>query len=138
MNVDYDEPLHDDADFLRSFRLPDRAEMRETHENIANTILLIGGDRSAYRRERRQQARAIVSEIYSAPRVTSMAARRPKYGLTPGLALDLSVLDDDWAAMGLRPKGETGQSRTTLRRATTSAPDRFPYVHSLFPVAGAV
>ena len=37
----------------------------------------------------------MVSEIYSFPRVRRMVVWRAKYGLTPGLALDLSVLDEN-------------------------------------------
>ena len=38
--------------------------------------------------------KAIVSEIYSAPRVTALARRRRKYGIEPGVALDLTSSDD--------------------------------------------
>ena len=83
------------VNFLNLFDIADRQEMRQTHEEIESLIMLMGGNSKAYRRERRQQSRAIVAEIYSAPRVTRMAARRTKYGLEPGLALDLSVLDEN-------------------------------------------
>ena len=79
--------------FLRMFDRIDHEEVKRTHRDIANTILLMGGDSRNYRREREKQTRAIVSEIWSAPRVTAMARRRAKYGLDAGVALDLTTED---------------------------------------------
>ena len=91
VNVDDDNP----ESFLRIFEPMDRAQLAETHREIESAILLIGGDTKKYRRERQTRTRAIVSEIYSAPRVTAMAGRRPHYGCVPGLALDLTTTDDE-------------------------------------------
>ena len=35
-----------------------------------------------------------MSEVYSAPRVTDVARRRKKYGIEPGVALDLTTVDE--------------------------------------------
>ena len=58
------KPIHDDMDsvnFLKSFDIADRDEMRQVHTDIMDTILLMGGSGPSYRRERRKQSRAIVS-----------------------------------------------------------------------------
>ena len=68
--------------------------MIRAREDIAQTINMIGGDVRKYRRERRAQAQAIVSEIDSAPRMTVMARRRRKYGIEPEVSLDLTTNDD--------------------------------------------
>ena len=55
----------------------------------------LGGDARKFQRERARTARAIVSELYSPPRVTELIRRMLKYGLTAGFALDLTTTDDD-------------------------------------------
>ena len=57
-------------------------------------IQALGGDGQAYKRERARAAKAIVAEVYSPPRVTAAARRLPRYGLEPGLALDIAVDDE--------------------------------------------
>ena len=74
---------------MHFFLMQDREEAVRTHKDI-----VLGGSFSKYRRERRTQARAILSEIYLAPRVTEMVWRQKKYGIEPGLALDLTTTDD--------------------------------------------
>eukprot|EP00972_Heterocapsa_arctica_P013936 2052841-Heterocapsa_arctica.AAC.1 len=39
------------------------------------------------------EARRMVSEIYSPPRITDMAKSNPNLGIKPGSALDLTILD---------------------------------------------
>ena len=41
--------------------------------------------------ERARSARAIIAEMYYPPRVTAAARRLPKYGLEPGLALEITA-----------------------------------------------
>ena len=53
-------------------------------------VAALGGQRVGYRRERRQAVRKMVSEIYSAPRVTKALKLMPSMELVPGFALDLS------------------------------------------------
>ena len=94
MDVDVKTELEDENNFLNAFLVTDRDEAVRTHIDIIDTINLMSGDIRKYQRERRSQTRAIVSEIYSAPRVTAMARRRKKYGIEPGVALDLTTSDD--------------------------------------------
>ena len=55
----------------------------------------LGGNVIKYRRERGRALRAVLSEIYSPPRVTAMAKVCPLYGILPGFALDLTTTDFD-------------------------------------------
>jgi len=70
-------------------------------ENMQDTDLLddelvcliqqLGACPAAYVREQRRGLRALVSEIYSPPRVTAMLRSMPSLRLAPGFALDLTV-----------------------------------------------
>ena len=96
---------------LRLFEPQDREHMKEIHNDIESIILQIGGDTRKYHRERKAQTKAIISEIYSAPRVTRMATRKPRYGCSPGLAMDLTTNDDegnpwDFSLPHMRDKAE--------------------------------
>ena len=72
-----------------------RVRAREAHEGIASLVASLGHDGRRYRREETQRLRAVVSEVYSAPRVTNAARRHPRLGCIPGLALDITATDDE-------------------------------------------
>ncbi len=55
----------------------------------------LGYDGKAYRRERRQAHKKLVSEMYSPPRVTKLLSTMPDHELAPGFALDLTCIDPD-------------------------------------------
>ena len=55
----------------------------------------LGANPKKYRRERSRAVRALVSEIYSAPRVTQAAKLLPGLGLLPGFAFDLTTVNKD-------------------------------------------
>ena len=57
--------------------MQEREEIMRTHQDIAATINLLGDNLQKYRRERRTQAKAIVSDVYSAPRVTALIPAWP-------------------------------------------------------------
>ena len=42
-----------------------------------------------------RRLKVIVSEVYSAPRVTDAARRHPRFGFIPGLAPDITATDDE-------------------------------------------
>ena len=92
--VDTKTILDGETEYIRLLLMQDRDEAERTQKDIIATIDLIGGCRQKFRRERRARMKAIVSEIYSAPRVTALARRRRKYGIEPGVALDLTSCDD--------------------------------------------
>ena len=72
-----------------------KEQARRNHEDMTALITSLGQKGFRYRREATKRVRAIVAEIYSAPRVTDMARRRSRIGIVPGLALDLTVKDED-------------------------------------------
>ena len=55
----------------------------------------LGGNASKYRRERGKAIRAIVSEMYSPPRVSAVAKLCPSFGILPGFVFDLTTHDKD-------------------------------------------
>ena len=55
----------------------------------------MGGDVHRYKRERRAGIRAVISEIYSPPRVTKAIKLLPELRLIPGFALDLTTVDPE-------------------------------------------
>ena len=67
----------------------------KVYDDTKIPITAVSQDGRKYRREATKHLRAVVSEVYSAPRVTEAAQRHPRPGLSPGLALDLTVRDDD-------------------------------------------
>ena len=75
-------------------------------EELAESLLMVnaeimklvgelGGSQKGYRRERAKQTRHLVSEIYSAPRVTKALKLLPGLNLVPGFALDLTTQDEN-------------------------------------------
>jgi len=98
-------------DLARLFEVSDRPQGLASAERLIAAIELVGGDGRGYRRERAKAARAIIAEVYSPPRVTAAAGRLPKYGLQPGLALDITVNDEtgqpyDFSIKDQRTKAE--------------------------------
>ena len=72
----------------------DRQRAAENHRDMISLLTALGQSGAKYRREATRRLKAIVSEVYSAPRVTAMAKRRSRLGIIPGLALDLTVNDE--------------------------------------------
>ena len=64
-------------------------EAKKLDGEILNVVKALGGNSGKYRRERSRAIRAVVSEIYSPPRVTAAARRLPHLGVLPGFAMDL-------------------------------------------------
>ena len=81
MEMDFgggDTPLGDDA-------MDDTGDLAD--DEILCFVRQLGACPKAYLREQRQGLRALVSEIYSPPRVTAMAHAMPSLRLVPGFAL---------------------------------------------------
>jgi len=71
----------------------------------------------AYAREQRQGLRALVSEIYSPPRVTAMLRSMPSLRLAPGFALDLTVPSEfDGSVWDFSLPEKRAQARALLRQ----------------------
>ena len=65
---------------------------------MISLVSSLSHDGKSYRRESSQRLRAIVADVYSAPRVTAAANCHPRFGCIPGLAHDLSVNDENGGA----------------------------------------
>ena len=70
-------------------------ELKQNEKDIIGVVRAMGGCPNKYRRERRAALRAVVSEIYSPPRVTAAAKLLPELKIIPGFALDLTTADSD-------------------------------------------
>ncbi len=95
--------LENDSDIqpLLDVCAPDEAlckEIKHTTKEIMKLVRDLGGDQQAYRRERGKVIKAMVSEMYSQPRVTAALKGLPGIHLIPGFALDLTSCDKDGKA----------------------------------------
>jgi hypothetical protein len=68
-------------------------DVMEDNIRILEVLAQLGGNPKKYRRERSKAVKALVAEIYSAPRVTRAAKLLPSLGLLPGFAFDLTTTD---------------------------------------------
>ena len=73
----------------------DLGHLEPSVDDVVSEILLaqLGSLGRHYRREARQSAKALVSEVYSPPRITEMIQKSRSRHLAPGLALDITVKD---------------------------------------------
>ena len=62
---------------------------------VLSLVEQLGGSSRGYRRDRKRQLRALVSEIYSRPRVTNAAKLLPSLRAMPGYASDLTTADEN-------------------------------------------
>ena len=65
----------------------------EDNVRIMEVLAQLGANPKKYRRERSRAVKALVSEIYSAPRITRAAKLLPGLGLLPGFAFDLTTVN---------------------------------------------
>ena len=82
-----DAPLRE---LMKMWDAGSREVAREADREILNVIRQLGGNTAKCR-----AMRAIVSEIYSPPRVSAVAKLCPSFGILPGFALDLTTHDGD-------------------------------------------
>ena len=73
----------------------DRDAVRETNDEIMSVVRALGGSDRKFKRHRDKAIKAVVSEIYSPPRVTAAAKLLPKLRMIPGFALDLTTAHED-------------------------------------------
>ena len=85
----------DFRDFVEKIGHDVGRRVEETHAPILQIIDSLGGATRKYRRERDRALGAVLSELYSLPRVNAMAKMCPSYGILPGFALDLTTQDAD-------------------------------------------
>ena len=87
-DVDFDE-------LVKHWDLNTKRQVDEVDNKIMQIVRTLGGNAIQYRRERGRALRAVLSEIFSPPRVTAMAEMCPSYGILPGFALDPTTTDSD-------------------------------------------
>ena len=103
MDIDTVETQEDDLKELFNVMTRDAvAQVKEHDSEILSVIKVLGGNVGQYKRERKAAMRAVVSEIYSPPRVTAAAKLLPELKLIPGFALGLTFCRYRWATVGLR------------------------------------
>ena len=92
-------PVHDSDIVFRgllSVLTRDAADEIKQHEkDILGVVRVLGDCSSQYQRERGKSMRAIVSEIYSPPRVTAATKLQREIKIILGFALDLTTADTD-------------------------------------------
>ena len=71
--------------------------MSKINGEILSVVRALGGDQTRYKRERSRAITAIVSDVYSPPRVTAATKMLPELRLILGFALDLTTADFDRA-----------------------------------------
>ena len=105
------EPENDLRYVLGLERHRERARVETRYNALTELVYALGHDGKKYRREATQRLRAIVSEVYSAPRVTEAARKFPRIGILPGTALDLTTCDEsgqpwDFSIPSMRRRAE--------------------------------
>ena len=73
-------------------------EVTMDEADISATIRSMGGCTQSYRKERRRAGKAMVSEVYSPPRVTAAFRLFPELKVILGSACDLTTSDTDGRA----------------------------------------
>ncbi len=85
-----------EMDFIGNCEVIDElGSLEPSVDDVVSSIFLqeLGASAGKYKRETRRGMRAIVSEIYSPPRVTEMIAKGRHRHVLPGVALDITVND---------------------------------------------
>jgi hypothetical protein len=72
-------------------------EEEENMRSVKELVQALGGDPDKHWRRTVKKLKAVVSEIYSPPRVTAAAKLMPDSGIIPGFALDLTTTDEKGA-----------------------------------------
>ena len=81
-----EKPATDLKELLAVLHREEKDEICEANAEILVIVKSLGGSQGRYRRERRKAIKAVVSEIYSPPRVTAATKLLPELRLIPGFA----------------------------------------------------
>ena len=90
-----DEHETEFKDLMAVLQREEREQVEEANREILAVVRSLGGDSGKYKRERAKALKAVVSEVYSPPRVTAASKLLPELKLIPGFALDLTTVDSD-------------------------------------------
>lgn len=69
--------------------------LEEEIEAAINLVRELGGNVESYRKQRASDARTIVFEVYSRPRVAAMTKMLPSHGILPGFFVDHTTVKED-------------------------------------------
>ena len=84
--------------------------------SILNLVERFGGSKKKYVLKQKQRAGWALSEVYSPPRVTAMAKMLPEFGIIPGLALDLTTVDEQGKAWDFSIPERREEARRRIAR----------------------
>ena len=90
--------VQDDEEDIKAFL---RHGNEELAREVKGLIIALGGNVGKYWRQVRKKLNRMVAEIHNPPAVTAIAKLLPN-GLLPGLVLDLTTMDEEGKATGLR------------------------------------
>ena len=88
---DHDRAFHE---LLAMWTVDEQKVACEIDNEIMQVLDSLGGSSRRFRRERVKQLKAIITEVYSPPRVGAAARLFPGYNCAPGMAFDLTVADE--------------------------------------------
>ena len=91
-------------------------EIKRDWKEIISVVESLGGCSKRYGREKRQQLKAIVSEIYSPPRVTAAIKLLPELRLIPGFAFDVTTVDEEGKPWDFDDPGQRAKARERILR----------------------
>ena len=91
-------------------------EVKKDEADTIATIRATGGCIQSYRRERRRAVKAMVSEVYSPPRITAACKLLPELKIIPGFAFDLTTADADGRAWDFDVKEMRDRALERVRR----------------------
>ena len=136
MDIDLVEE-NTDVDLKRmmaTLRRDEKIEIEETNREIMAVLSSLGADAAKYRRERSKSIRAVVSEMFSPPRVTAATKLLPELRIIPGFALDLTTADTDGQLWDFDSKVMRERAQESPGGETVAI-DWFSHVHGLQHVA---
>ena len=119
-------------DVCRLFDVAERRYARDAHREILSIVASLGGDARKFQRERARSARAIVSELYSPPRVAELIRQMPRYGLSPGFTLDLATTCDDGIPWDFNRKCMQDKAEALIEKQRPMFFDHESHVHGFF------
>ena len=77
------------------YQVEERKAARQQQQQMIQVVAALGGNARAFRQERARKTQAIVAEFFFPPMIPALAQEWPSYGIAPGLALVLTVPDEN-------------------------------------------
>ena len=117
-----DQPMdHGDVDVLEPVlamleEAKDKSRVRRDWCEVLKLVESLGGCAKKFGREKQRQIRALVSEIYSPPRVTAAIKLIPELKLIPGFAFDITTDDETGQPWDFDKPEQRQKARERIRR----------------------